>query len=505
MRSPDSPIRSARLAALATILVLYLVLGTIHLIWGSFTYDEGIYALAARHVGEGMRPYRDFLFQQMPLLPYVYAAWFSLAGASIESARLLSLLLGGAALILTLLSCHRRGGWQAALVGGLLLGLNLSFVFDAVTFKTQPLTLFLISASLFCISSTAAPHSALRAALAMGWMSLAFLARLSMLPALFCLWAYLIWEQRRQPAAVLGLVLLDIVLVLLALAHFNAEGNMLFGVYELHNYYPETSLFSSFLSNWLKNQGPLLLCLLGTAVYFLTALARNGLQGTLQRDTALLFFLLAAYASTTLIHCINTRSYATHQTSNMPFAVMFSSVVLSALLERCTAARQAVLLASLTVMALIAMPGQQWEVRLNGDGTTRKIAEVVQIVRQHSKPGDSLLSFNSELAVESGLKALPGYNLGRFGYFPDMPDDRAARLHALNFNRLYRDIGEGRGEILCTSSRELSGMAQGSAERFDQLKAAMERNYEQKGVVTRYGQFSEDIFILSRKARNERF
>jgi len=61
--------------------------------------DEGYYLLASRLVIQHKTPYLDFFYQQAPLLPYVYAAWFKLAGLSWVSARifcaLLSTLVGG--------------------------------------------------------------------------------------------------------------------------------------------------------------------------------------------------------------------------------------------------------------------------------------------------------------------------------------------------------------------------------------------------------------------------
>lgn len=42
--------------------------------WGGVNQDEGWYLYAARLVGEGKVPYRDFFFTQGPILPYIYSA-----------------------------------------------------------------------------------------------------------------------------------------------------------------------------------------------------------------------------------------------------------------------------------------------------------------------------------------------------------------------------------------------------------------------------------------------
>ena len=41
--------------------------------WGAVNQDEGWYLYAARLVGEGKVPYRDFFFTQGPVLPYIYS------------------------------------------------------------------------------------------------------------------------------------------------------------------------------------------------------------------------------------------------------------------------------------------------------------------------------------------------------------------------------------------------------------------------------------------------
>lgn len=62
-------------------------------------YDEGFYLMAAELVAEGKVLYRDFLFNQSPLLPYLFALWMKLTSFSWTSARLLAsfltALLGG--------------------------------------------------------------------------------------------------------------------------------------------------------------------------------------------------------------------------------------------------------------------------------------------------------------------------------------------------------------------------------------------------------------------------
>ena len=62
--------------------------------------DEGYYPTAARLVWEGQTPYRDFAYQQGPLLPYVYSWVWAVHPRSLVAMRFLSAACGGIAIFL---------------------------------------------------------------------------------------------------------------------------------------------------------------------------------------------------------------------------------------------------------------------------------------------------------------------------------------------------------------------------------------------------------------------
>src|ERR671935_3245744 len=72
--------------------------------------DEGVYAYASRLAVHGHLPYRDFFYEQMPLLPYVYGAWIGVFGESWYAARSLSALAAAAVGALLYLHVERRAG-----------------------------------------------------------------------------------------------------------------------------------------------------------------------------------------------------------------------------------------------------------------------------------------------------------------------------------------------------------------------------------------------------------
>ena len=153
--------------------------------------DEGFYALAARNVAHGIKPYRDFLFIQMPFMACAYGAWFRIFGVSIASGRVFSIVMTAFAIVFVMLSCHRRAGLWPAVLAGLLWSTAIYTAWDLSLVKTQSLCNFLIAAALLAIPTPDASWRLARAALAMGLMSLAFFTRLTLVIPLVLLWIYL--------------------------------------------------------------------------------------------------------------------------------------------------------------------------------------------------------------------------------------------------------------------------------------------------------------------------
>src|SRR6202167_429663 len=104
------------------VLLLFLVFGLQFLFFSYVALhrfidgDEGFYLLASRLVLAHKKPYLDFFFLQMPLLPYVYALWMRLTQLSWISARVFAALL--TTILGTLLYthvCRLTKSWVAGL------------------------------------------------------------------------------------------------------------------------------------------------------------------------------------------------------------------------------------------------------------------------------------------------------------------------------------------------------------------------------------------------------
>lgn len=489
--------------AIGVCVVLYVAIAgwTSFPIWG-YCGDEGFYSSAARNVARGMRPYRDFLFIQMPFLTYVYAAWFALWGPSIEAGRLLSVLMTVASIVLTMLTCERRAGFWPAVVAGLLWSTSLYTVADLSSIKTQSLCNFLICATLFLVPNAEDDRLLARAAAAMGLMSLGFFTRLTLVIPLVILWMFLAWECRRRLAAYLGLVALNVVILAAAWSFFWSDGNMWFGVYVSHHDFYGAGAWTWARLGWtvkysLGNQ----LVLAGLFLLAVIRLVTMAWERREQQTLAFPAYLCASYGAVTLAHWAQVQNYPTHQTVITGFAITFVAIMLGPVIESIVSAGQLKAGAAWGAFVLMCVPFSEsgdlmalCAARSDTDSLTRAGATL----RQHAKPGDQLLSFNTELAINGGYELYPGCDLSEWSYLAGLPEDAAAKCHALTLPRLLGALKRADAPIVTLTERDFQIMATGREEVAKELKQLLEDRYQNVAIVKRYGQFQQDLYIFKR-------
>lgn len=115
--------------------------------------DEGYYCSAARLVGEGKVPYRDFFYQQAPLLPYLFSWTWRIDPRSVVALRTFSALCGGLALWLwgVFLVSMKRVPLRLALATFVIVLLNPYWFSWHVVVKTYAVANLLISVALICM------------------------------------------------------------------------------------------------------------------------------------------------------------------------------------------------------------------------------------------------------------------------------------------------------------------------------------------------------------------
>jgi arabinofuranan 3-O-arabinosyltransferase len=107
--------------------------------------DEGVYAYASRLAVHGRLPYRDFFYEQAPLLPYVYGPVGWLSGESWYALRGLSVVFAAAVGLLLFLFVRERQGAATAFAAVVVYagsGLVLGYLTLVKTFALSTLLVF---------------------------------------------------------------------------------------------------------------------------------------------------------------------------------------------------------------------------------------------------------------------------------------------------------------------------------------------------------------------------
>lgn len=478
----------------------YFIYGFISIYNGRIGGDEGIYMLSAVNVLSGKLPYRDFVLNQMPFFPYFYGVAMSIVGKGLINARWVSFFLGLMAIVFVMLTCQKKGGIWAAAIAGSLLTLNKSFIFDMCSVRTQALTVFLTAASLFLIVDSEGQDKKILLSIFM--MSLASLVRLSFLPVLVILWGFILftrWQKRKY-----WLILAVNTFLLLGIfVFFNQGGNLLYCIYFFHNYANMPwafERFAYFVTGYLKNQFSILFCFIITLFLFIHKLKDRGAKSFVNSyDIFYLFFLLACYIVTTLIHAIRTISYPTYQTSNIIFIVIFTGLIMGRWASSFANSYKRILfMLFYLVIAFLNMPYQEYVISWNGDGGPVRMHQAVKLIKGITKAGDNVITCNHELAVEANLAVLPGYEIAEFSYSPGMSRAQAKKLNMVYPGKLREDIEARKADIICLTPRDIVMLGQGSAK---ELEAIFLNNYDVRYVIPQYGQFFQDLYVMKPKSK----
>jgi hypothetical protein len=403
-----------------------------------------------------------------------------------------------------MVTCHRRAGLWPAVLAGLLWSTAIYTVIDLSSIKTQSLCNVLIAATLLVIPTPGSGRRLARAAFAMGLMSLAFFTRLTLALPLILLWIHLAWEFRRDMTRFLPILAANVLLLALSFAFFWADGNMWFGVYVTHRHFYgdlpwSWEHFGKVVAFSVGNQFIIATLLLVAAVHFFTVAADRSRWGELSFQA----YCLASYGAVTLAHWSQVQSYPTHQTVITSFAIVFIALQLAPVIDLVAARYRVSALVALALLAAMAAPFSECGIApLGGRGEKPEwLEQAATILRRHMKPGDEILTFNSELAVVGGYSVFPGCEMGSYGYFGGVSEETAAKRKVLNLPLLLAALRKEKVPIVAVTAADVGHMAADDADVFRQLIDLLDAHYSPVGAVKGYGQFGDELRIFRRAGR----
>ncbi len=443
--------------ALAVTVAMALALYAVNFWFGLLNQDEGWYLYAALSAHAGHMPYRDFFFTQGPVLPVVYGwlsplwAPFGVAGGRALTA-LLGLLGGVLAACLSARAIPRGQRLASGVVTLALTAANVYHSYFTTIPKTYALAACLLLGGYLILTVSAKPGRAGLAALAGLLLAAAAGTRLSLGVTLAVTGFWLLAQRRTLGwswfwfglGGAAGLLLIEGPSLFAARSQFlfantfhtgRAGGGLLF--------------IAGSISRSVRGYLPLALFAIALAAWRLWSPARLVPARAASNGPRWCGLWLLSFASVVLLQLISPYPYDDYQVPVFPlFAAAIAVLTLAAVAQAWHQALVWVAVAAAGLAAFSSPINQDWFV-LRQDrfwvvkrspSDLAKLRQVGRWLREHTPADQPLLTTDTYLAVEAQRRVPPGFEMGPFGYFPELDDATAATCHVLNRDAMLRTL-----------------------------------------------------------------
>ena len=496
--------RASVAGAVILAVVVAVVTAVFAIWWGAVNQDEGWYLYAARLVGEGRLPYRDFFFTQGPVLPFLYSV---LPIHGLLSGRLVTF---GFSLLATLMSVafarrlvtpERRGA--VSLIVFAMLACNLYHVYFTTMPKTYAIGSLFVMAGFLLLSR--------------GWnflaaMSFAFASgtRISLVLILGVVGVWLLVTRFRDLAwlrfgigGVLGLCVVY--------GMFSLDPASLKGLLAAQAYHAGRGGFDPFFAAGSVSRLARGYLALGAVLFACFILPRRepaaeGISGA----RPLMWMAGLSFAAVFLLQMSAPFPYDDYEVPIMPLLVALISAWYA---ERaCREGRGLWFPVLAAGMCAFASPLlQEWMT----DGQDRfwslkrdrsELSQLRSVARQMETldpGGKMLLTQDLYLAVEMDRKVPEGLEMGPFSYFPAMSTADAEKLHVMNGERLEKLLDAAPCKLAAFSGYGFAIEVPKGARTPDATRDAflerLARRYEECGEEPLFGQNHTTLKMYKRR------
>ncbi len=441
-----------------------LVLYAFSVWFGNLNQDEGWYLYAARLVSEGRMPYRDFFFTQGPVLPYVYGLLYPLwSTCGVLGGRLVTVFFG-------LLSCVLAAGLarrsvpsqradEAGIMAFAMTACNLYHVYFTTIPKTYALASCLLLGGYLLLTLCLSRRKKTRSHMSCMWalpagLLVAFAAgtRLSLGALLPVTVLGLLITFRKTGAAFFWFALGGGVGLTLVYGPFLLEAREQFAfsqTYHVARGGRDLFFMAGSLARTVRAYLPAGLLCAALVVFGLfrghgsaQQVSQEEPSGVVYRGRVWPGLWMAAFLAVFLVQLASPFPYDDYQVPVMGLLVAAlagwtANGTSSGTLRGCICLFWVVC----SLMASFASPlSQEWFVaRQDRFWVIRKTMPDLALLQMTGRDvkalagkDDVLLTQDTYLAVETGLRVPAGLEMGPFSYFQDLSDEAAGRFHVMN-------------------------------------------------------------------------
>ncbi len=440
-----------------TTAIVHIGLGFWFIERGLINADEGWYLYAARQMGSGLEPYQDFAFFQAPVYPRVLSGLLESGPGSLIAGRWLSWFMLVVGVCTVGLAAKRISGLKGSMIAMICMGLNPLVVSTGVLAKPYGLAIMLLAVGLFFMAG----RDRLRTGIGFFLFGLAVGVRLSLLVPV----AVLIWSHRKTrlvESAMGSMVGMCVALTPLVGVDPHVLWENLIAVH-VDDGGEVTSRMQ-----WAVWQ-------VGFCGFFLVGFLHKHRTHIPGLHWAVLFGIL--------VHAIPAALHVEHAVIMMPLMALALAEMGSQVYRSKT-----IFLGGVAVVVSMAT-GARWVHLDRGNPTVHQAVELGHWVAERTDPRLPLLTTQLILAVEADRSVCEGFEMGQFGWSPDMTTQRARALRRLNRSGLDGCFKAPLGGVMVAES-DLS-----STHRDWVVQRAI-KQFGHRRTVDGYGQFSESLEIL---------
>lgn len=467
--------------------------------WGGLNQDEGWYLYAARLVGEGKVPYRDFFFTQGPILPYVYSA---MPIHGLLSGRLSTLVFSLFSVFVAIAFARRivdrecRG--SVSLTVFALLACNLYHMYFTSIPKTYALGALFVMLGFLFLSRGWNFFSAVSFAFASGTrISLVLILGVVGIGLLVFRFRELHW-LRFGLGGLFGLFLVY--------GFFAFDPRSLKGLLAAQAYHAGRGGFDPFFAVGAVSRLARGYLAAGAVMFAAFAVGRNDFREKCACEDSLEPLRLRwiaglSFAAVFLLQLSAPFPYDDYQVPLMPILAVLIAVPFAERTRRFNCAMRYWFPVLVSGMCAFASPlVQDW--MTNGQDrfwTLKKdrselsqIRDVARMLEKADPGGEMILTQDLYLAVEMGRKVPGGLEMGPFSYFPDIPTSQAQSLNVMNTERFERLLSSAPCRLAAFSGYGFAiaspkGIETAEDER-EGFLAVLNRSYRKVRSIPAFGQ-----------------
>ncbi len=479
----------ACLAAMAG-LCLYAIESLVYLAFGQLNGDEGWYLYGSTLVLQGLLPYRDFAYTQMPLSPYVYGTLQGVS-PSLLVGRLTSVVISLGTFGMSVVVAKRYAGARAGAFAALFLAAFSFGIYFNTIVKTYALVSFCFVATLFVLSSDLKDTWKYPVALLY-----AFAAALVRISAVFFVPPILLYALVAAPRRARVIILAE-----------SAAAGLLAGFFLLPSWpAARWALISSHMRHWgpttlwervvvmvterpldlLQSFGPVVVLSLAALYFVLSERARPWRRDP--QPLAAFTLGLALFAGSHLVNGIWVMEYIVPAvTALLPVL----AIALGRWKAESNSKQRSFVGGALAAVAfvLLLQEGTQHLDLTSGTPPLAEVDRAAAFVAANSRPTEPVLALEGlNIAFQSRRPSLPGLTLAQFS-LQNMDNGLAQELHVVNPGMLVDAVNAKTARVVILTEGDWSMLRAMSPAGADALERGLDERYQLALTLPRYGQF----------------